>query len=148
MIRSSKCSELVTGRLFQRRCNQVSFEFLTSKEEGLGLDPARLYMTVFEGNDDAPRDEEAFAIWKKYMPENRVYFMPANKNWWSAGDNGPCGPDTEMFYDLTERGLGDMTKEEYLAADDRQDIVEIWNDVFMEYEKKNGKVIGKLAMKM
>ncbi|MEK7148687.1 MAG: alanine--tRNA ligase [Patescibacteria group bacterium] len=135
------------GDYFKEDAIKWSFEFLTSKEEGLGLDPARLYVTVFEGNDDAPRDNEAFEIWKKYMPENRIYFMSAKSNWWSPGDNGPCGPDTEMFYDVTERGLGDMTKDEYMTADDRQDIVEIWNDVFMEYEKKDGKVIGKLAMK-
>lgn len=135
------------GDYFKEEAIGWSFEFLTSKEEGLGLDPSRLYVTVFEGNDDAPRDEEAFEIWKKYMPENRIYFMPAKSNWWSPGDNGPCGPDTEMFYDITERGLGDMTKEEYMTADDRQDIVEIWNDVFMEYEKKDSKVIGKLEQK-
>lgn len=135
------------GDYFKEDAIKWSFEFLTSKEEGLGLDPARLYVTVFEGNDDAPRDNEALEIWRNYVPENRIYFMPAKNNWWSAGDNGPCGPDTEMFYDLTERGLGDMTKEEYLTADDRQDVVEIWNDVFMEYEKKDGKVIGKLAQK-
>ena len=135
------------GDYFKEDAIKWSYEFLTSKEEGLGLDPARLYVTVFEGNDDAPRDNEAFEIWKKYMPENRIYFMPAKSNWWSPGDNGPCGPDTEMFYDITERGLGDLTKEEYMAADDRQDVVEIWNDVFMEYEKKDGKVIGKLAKK-
>ena len=135
------------GDYFKEDAIKWSFEFLTSKEEGLGLDPRRLYVTVFEGNDDAPRDNEAFEIWKKYMPENRIYFMSAKSNWWSPGDNGPCGPDTEMFYDVTERGLGDMTKEEYMAADDRQEVVEIWNDVFMEYEKKEGKVIGKLAMK-
>lgn len=135
------------GDYFKEDAIKWSYEFLTSKEEGLGLDPARLYVTVFEGNDDAPRDTEAFEIWKKYMPEQRIYFMSAKSNWWSPGDNGPCGPDTEMFYDITETGLGDMTKEEYLAADDRQDVVEIWNDVFMEYEKKDGKVIEKLAMK-
>lgn len=135
------------GDYFKEDAIKWSFEFLTSKEEGLGLDPARLYVTVFEGNDDAPRDNEAFEIWKKYMPENRIYFMSAKSNWWSPGDNGPCGPDTEMFYDVTERGLGDMTKEEYMNADDNQNVVEIWNDVFMEYEKKDGKVIGKLAMK-
>lgn len=133
------------GDYFKEDAIKWSFEFLTSKDEGLGLDPARLYVTVFEGNDDAPRDDEALEIWKKYMPESRVYFMPAKNNWWSAGDNGPCGPDTEMFYDVTEGGLGDMTKDQYLAADERQDVVEIWNDVFMEYEKKEGKVIGKLT---
>lgn len=135
------------GDYFKEDAIKWSYEFLTSKEEGLGLDPARLYVTVFEGNEDAPRDTEAFEIWKRCMPEQRIYFMPAKSNWWSPGDNGPCGPDTEMFYDITPHGLGDMTKEEYLAADDRQDVVEIWNDVFMEYEKRGGKVIGKLSMK-
>lgn len=135
------------GDYFKEDAIKWSYEFLTSKEEGLGLDPARLYVTVFEGDENAPRDNEAFEIWKKYMPENRIYFMSAKSNWWSPGDNGPCGPDTEMFYDITERGLGDMTKEEYMTADDRQEVVEIWNDVFMEYEKKDGKVIGKLSKK-
>ena len=135
------------GDYFKEDAIKWSFEFLTSKEEGLGLDPRRLYITVFEGNEDAPRDNEAFEIWKKYMHENRIYFMPAKSNWWSPGDNGPCGPDTEMFYDVTGQGLGDMTKEEYMTADDKQKVVEIWNDVFMEYEKKDGKVIGKLAKK-
>ena len=135
------------GDYFKEDAIKWSFEFLTSKEEGLGLDPQRLYVTVFEGDENAPRDLEAFEIWKKYIPEHRIYFMSAKSNWWSPGDNGPCGPDTEMFYDVTERGLGDMSKEEYMAADDRQEVVEIWNDVFMEYEKKDGKVIGKLSKK-
>ncbi len=135
------------GDYFKEDAIAWSYEFLTSKEDGLGLDPKRLYVTVFEGNDDAPRDNEAFENWKKFIPENRIYFMSAKSNWWSPGDNGPCGPDTEMFYDVTEQGLGDLTRDEYLAADDRQDIVEIWNDVFMEYEKKDGKVIGKLKSK-
>lgn len=135
------------GDYFKEDAIKWSYEFLTSKEEGLGLDPKRLYVTVFEGDENAPRDEEAFETWKQYVPESRIYFMGAKSNWWSPGDNGPCGPDTEMFYDVTEHGLGDMTKEEYMAADDRQDVVEIWNDVFMEYEKKDGKVIGKLANK-
>ena len=151
---------------FKEDAIKWSYEFLTSKEEGLGLDPKRLYVTVFEGDDPstplslrtgpsttlrtgAPRDNESAEIWKSLgVPAHRIYYLPATKNWWSPGDNGPCGPDSEMFYDLTEKGLGDMTHEEYLAADERQDVVEIWNDVFMEYEKKDGKVIGKLSQKM
>ena len=150
---------------FKEDAIKWSYEFLTSKEEGLGLDPKRLYVTVFEGDDPstplslrtgpsttlrtgAPRDNESAEIWKSLgVPAHRIYYLPATKNWWSPGDNGPCGPDSEMFYDLTEKGLGDMTHEEYLAADERQDVVEIWNDVFMEYEKKDGKVIGKLSQK-
>jgi alanyl-tRNA synthetase len=133
------------GDYFKEEAIKWSYDFLTSKEEGLGLDPTRLYVTVFEGDDNAPKDTEAFDIWKKYVPENRIYYMSAKSNWWSVGDNGPCGPDTEMFYDITKEGLGDLTKEEYIKADGAQKVVEIWNDVFMEYEKKDGKVIGKLA---
>lgn len=135
------------GDYFKEDAVKWSYELLTSKEEGFGLDPARLYVTVFEGNEDAPRDDEAATIWKKYLPENRIYYRPADKNWWSPGDNGPCGPDTEMFYDVTKEGLGDMTLEAYIKADDEQKVVEIWNDVFMEYLKKDGKVVGKLERK-
>ncbi len=139
------------GDYFKEEAIKWSYELLTNKEEGFGLDPNRLYITVFAGNDDAPKDEESFNIWKKYVPENRIYYLGWNgkkePNWWEAGPNGPCGPDTEMFYDITEKGLGDLTKEEYLKADDEQKVVEIWNDVFMEYIKKDGKVVGKLPNK-
>lgn len=136
------------GDYFKKDAITWSYEFLTSKEEGLGLDVSRLYVTVFEGDENAPADTEAPEIWKSLgIPEHRIYSLGAKDNWWSPGDNGPCGPDSEMFYDLTDRGLGDLSKEEFLAANEREDIIEIWNDVFMEYEKKDGKVIGKLANK-
>ncbi|MDP2651308.1 MAG: alanine--tRNA ligase [bacterium] len=138
------------GDYFKEEAIKWSFELLTDNEDGMGIDPSLLYVTVFGGNADAPRDDESFEIWKKYLPENRIYFLTWNgkkePNWWDAGDNGPAGPDTEIFYDLTGK-LGDMTKEEYLAADERQDVVEIWNNVFMEYLKKDGKVVGKLERK-
>ncbi|KKU79573.1 MAG: Alanine-tRNA ligase [Parcubacteria group bacterium GW2011_GWA2_47_7] len=142
------------GDYFKNEAIHWSFEFLTSKEEGLGLDPNRLYITVFGGNIDAPKDDETYAIWTKIFEDaeikgERIYFMTADAkgkepNWWSAGDSGPCGPDSEMFYDVTGTLNLGMTKEEYMAADDRQDVVEIWNDVFMEYLKEGGKVVGKL----
>ncbi len=137
------------GDYFKKDAINWSFELLTSKEEGFGLDPQRLYVTCFEGDENAPRDEESASIWKDIFEKNgvtgeRIYFMPAKNNWWSPGDNGPCGPDTEMFYDLTGEFTKGMTKDEYLKADDAQKVVEIWNDVFMEYLKKDGKVIGKL----
>lgn len=134
------------GDYFKDDAIAWSYELLTSTEEGFGLDPERLYITVFAGNSDAPRDEEAAAIWKKLgVPEHRIYYL--ENNWWSPGENGPCGPDSEMFYDITPEGLGDLSHEEFLAADDAQKVVEIWNDVFMEYEKKDGKVVGKLSQK-
>lgn len=142
------------GDYFKEDAIKWSYELLTSKEEGFGLDPRRLFVTVFEGNDDSPKDTEAYAVWEKIFkdagldPEKRIFFMNAKANWWSVGDNGPCGPDTEMFYDVTAGGLaldkGGLTKEEFLAADDKQQVVEIWNDVFMQFEKKDGKVVGQL----
>lgn len=133
------------GDYFKEEAIKWSYELLTSKEEGFGLDPKRLYITVFEGDENAPRDTEAFEIWKKYMPENRIYFLGADKNWWSVGSNGPCGPDTEMYYDVTPEGLGDLRLEEFKRVDEEQKVVEIWNDVFMQYEKRDGNIIGKLS---
>ncbi len=138
------------GDYFKKEAIEWSFDFLTSKEEGLGLDPRRLYVTVFEGDENAPRDTEAAQIWadiftKNGIEGNRIFFLPAKSNWWQAGDNGPCGPDTEMFYDVTNHFNGrGITHEEYLKADESRDVIEIWNDVFMQYEKKDGVIIGKL----
>jgi len=136
------------GSYFKEDAIMWSYEFLTSKEEGLGLDPTRLYVTCFAGDKDAPRDEESAKIWKvSGIPSERIYFFGKEENWWSPGENGPCGPDTEMFYDVTKEGLGDLTQKEFEKADNKEDVVEIWNDVFMEYEKKAGKITGKLAQK-
>jgi alanyl-tRNA synthetase len=136
------------GDYFKEEAIAWSYEFLTSKEEGLGLDPARLYVTVFAGDENAPRDEESVGIWQSLgMPKDRIYYLGADDNWWSPGANGPSGPDSEMFYDVTEEGLGDLTHDEFVQANDAQKVVEVWNDVFMEYEKSEGKVVGKLASK-
>ncbi|MEK7087672.1 MAG: alanine--tRNA ligase [Patescibacteria group bacterium] len=136
------------GDYFKEEAISWSYELLTSRNEGFGLDPKRLYITVFEGDANASRDEESADIWQKAgIPKGRIYYLPASKNWWEAGENGPCGPDTEMYYDRTKQGLGDLTHEEFLKADARQDVVEIWNDVFMEYVKREGKVVGRLPRK-
>lgn len=141
------------GDYFKKEAIEWSHELLTSKEEGFGLDINRLYVTIFEGDENAPKDAESYEIWKSIFeaagldPEKRIFFMGAESNWWSPGDNGPCGPDTEMFYDVTGTLTEGLTKEEYIQADDEQKVVEIWNNVFMEYEKKDGVVIGKLASK-
>jgi alanyl-tRNA synthetase len=135
------------GDYFKEDAIKWSYEFLTNKEEGLGLDPNRLYVTVFEGDENAPFDEESKKIWMNLgIPEHRIYPLGAEDNWWSAGDNGPCGPDTEMFYDM-EGDLGDLSKEEFVQAVKEEKAIEIWNDVFMEFIKKDGKVVGKLAKK-
>lgn len=134
------------GDYFKEEAISWSWEFLTNKEEGLGLDPARLYVTVFAGNDIVEKDEEAVAVWKKFIPENRIYYRDSKDNWWTAGQNSPAGPSTEMFYDL--RGnLGDLSPEEFEAADERQELVEIWNDVFMVYKQEGGEIVGQLPQK-
>ena len=135
------------GDYFKEEAIKWSYEFLTSKGEGLGLDPARLYVTIFEGDENASFDEESRKIWMNQgIPEHRIYALPADDNWWSPGDNGPCGPCSEMFYDVSGT-VGDLSKEEFLSAIKKETVIEIWNDVFMEYEKKGGKVVGKLSQK-
>lgn len=134
------------GDYFKKEAITWSYELLTSTEEGFGLDPARLYVTCFEGNEDAPRDEESFATWKAAgIPPERIFFLGADDNWWSPGDNGPCGPDSEMFYDLHPEQGPITGRDAFEEANKTGRVVEIWNDVFMEYKRENGKVVGKLA---
>lgn len=138
------------GDYFKKEAIAWSYEFLTDKKEGLGLDPARLYVTVFEGDANAPKDDEAADIWREIFKKNnidgnRIFYMPASMNWWEAGENGPCGPDTEMYYDISNKFAGKgLTHDEFVQADSVRDVVEVWNDVFMQYEKKDGKIIGTL----
>jgi len=135
------------GDYFKEESIAWSYEFLTSKEKGLGLDVSRLYITCFEGDESAPRDEESKNIWiKAGIPESRIYFLGKEDNWWGPGENGPCGPDTEIFYDVTG-ACGDLSPEDFLRAQKEEKVIEIWNNVFMEYESKDGKVVGKLAQK-
>lgn len=143
------------GDYFKKEAIEWSFDLLTNTEYGFGLDPERLYVTCFEGDENAPKDTESAAIWKEVFKKagvhahdgegkERIFFLPAKNNWWSPGDNGPCGPDTEMFYDTTGELTHGLTHSEYVQADDEGKLVEIWNDVFMEYKKKDGVVVGKL----
>ena len=136
------------GDYFKNEAIKWSYEFLTDKEEGLGLDPNRLAVTIFQGDENAPYDQESKDIWMSLgIPEHRIYAL-GDDNWWSPGDNGPCGPSSEMFYDMQNIFVGrEISKEEFLQATDDETFIEIWNDVFMEYEKKDGKVIGKLSQK-
>ena len=138
------------GDYFKKDAIEWSYEFLTDKKEGLGLNPSQLYVTVFEGDANAPKDDEAADIWREIFKKNsiegnRIFYMPASMNWWEAGENGPCGPDTEMYYDVSNKfGGKGLTHDEFLQADSVRDVVEVWNDVFMQYEKKDGKIIGTL----
>lgn len=109
-----------------------SLEFLTSKD-WLGLDKNRIYVTVFEGDKDIPRDEESARIWQSLgIPKERIFYLPKNENWWGpAGNTGPCGPDTEIFYDTGKEPCGKNCRPGCFCGK----YFEIWNDVFMEYNK-------------
>jgi len=119
------------GDYFKKEAIEYSFEFLTSKE-WLGLDKDRLAVSVFVGDNDAPFDDEAFEKWKSLgIPEKRIAKLPKKNNWWGpAGETGPCGPDTEMFY-----WVGDPNEVPESFNDDNPKWLEIWNDVFMQYNK-------------
>ena len=126
------------GDYFKKEMIPWSWEFLTSKD-WLGLDPDKLAFTVFEGDDDCPRDEEAANLWRSCgVKDDHLFYLPKEHNWWGpAGVTGPCGPDTEMFI-ITKKPCGpDCSPACSCGA-----YLEIWNDVFMQYNKqKDGSFI-------
>lgn len=117
------------GDYFKEGAITMSFTFLT---EVLGIPVSHLAVTCFQGDSDAPRDDESAAIWMKLgIPAERIGFLPKAKNWWGpAGLTGPCGPDTEMFY-----WVGEGEPRGNPATHDAE-WMEIWNDVFMQYNKQ------------
>ena len=118
------------GDYFKKESIAWSFEFLTSPE-CLNLPLDRLAFTVFAGDEDAPFDEEAFQQWRLHgVPEERIAKLPKKDNWWGpAGETGPCGPDTEIFY-----WTGPLPAPQVFEPSDKR-WVEIWNNVFMQYFK-------------
>ncbi|MFH1385892.1 MAG: alanine--tRNA ligase-related protein, partial [Patescibacteria group bacterium] len=152
------------GEYFKKEAIEWSWEFLTSKE-WLAMDPHRLYVTVFMGNENSGQDTESIEVWKKVFasveieaevcPYNtkiagnknyRIFPMPAKDNWWGpAGETGPCGPCTEMYYD-TEPRLGALQKTFDEEINDFR-VMEFWNDVFMEFNKIADGKYEKLAAK-
>ncbi len=133
------------GDYWKEETIRWSFEFMTS-EEWLGLDPQKLSVTLFAGDDDAPRDEESARIWKEMgVPEERIYFLPKKDNWWGpAGITGPCGPCTEMFMEVD-----DVPKcgPKCMPGCNCGHYFEIWNDVFMEYNKEQDGSYSKLEQR-
>lgn len=155
------------GDYFKKETIEWAFDFLTEKQ-WLGLDPSRLYVTVFEGDSDAPRDEESIWIWQAQFEvkgiaaelgeagkdeptkENtgpRIYAYPKDKNWWGPpGITGPCGPDTEIFYDTGREHDPTFGKLCHPNCDCGR-FVEIWNNVFMEYFKDDEGAFQPLKQK-
>ena len=122
------------GDYFKEESIAMSFEFLTKE---LGIPKEKLSVTCFEGDENAPRDMVTAKCWKKAgIPEERIYFYGKDDNWWIAGEEGPCGPDTEMFYDTGKPKCSENCNPSCGCGK----YVEIWNNVFMEFFKtKDGK---------
>jgi alanyl-tRNA synthetase len=132
------------GDYFKDEAIRFSFEFLT-RPEWLGFDAERISVTVFAGDDEVPPDEEAASIWRSLgIPDNRIYFLGRADNWWGpAGQTGPCGPDTEMFIDT---GLPPCSSDCRPGCHCGK-YFEVWNDVFMQYNKTAGGRYLPLAQK-
>ena len=120
------------GDYFKEESIQWSYEFLTSKE-WLNIDEEKLSVTVFAGDEKIPRDTESARIWEGLgIPKDRIFYLPRKDNWWGPiGSTGPCGPDTEMFYDTGKEPCGSECKPGCSCGK----YNEIWNNVFMEYNR-------------
>ena len=131
------------GDYFKKEAISWSWEFLTSPEY-LGLDKDKLAFTVFEGDEDCPRDVESHDLWRSMgVAEDHIFYLPKEHNWWGpAGITGPCGPDTEMFIIVKEPCGPDCSPACKCGA-----YLEIWNDVFMQYNKQQDGSFLPLAKK-
>ena len=132
------------GDYFKEDAIAFSYEFLTSPK-WLGFSPDLLSVTVFAGDAEVPPDNEAAGIWKKVgIPEARIHFLGRKDNWWGpAGQTGPCGPDTEMFIDTLQPACGPDCKPGCHCGK----YLEVWNDVFMQYNKTAEGTYLPLAQK-
>ena len=132
------------GDYFKKEAISWSWEFLTSPEY-LGLDKNRLAFSVFAGNEDCPRDVESHDLWRSMgVEEDHIFYLPKENNWWGpAGITGPCGPDTEMFIITDKEPCGPNCS----PACSCGRYLEIWNDVFMQYNKQKDGSFQPLAKK-
>jgi len=129
------------GDYFKNESIRYSFEFLTKE---LNIPIEKLSVTCFAGDNDAPRDEETASIWQSLgMPKERIYYFGKDDNWWIAGETGPCGPDTEIFYDTGKPKCSEACNPSCGCGK----YVEIWNNVFMEYYKHEDGTYTKLKQR-
>ena len=129
------------GDYFKQEAIDWAWEFLV---DVLGLDPSRLYATVFEGEpaDSLSRDDEAAAIWEKHLPKDHIINGNKHDNFWEMGETGPCGPCSEIHIDLRSDDERKALPGASLVNKDNPLVIEIWNLVFMQYERKaDGKLV-------
>jgi alanyl-tRNA synthetase len=131
------------GDYFKKEALAWAWEFLT---EVLKLEKDRLYVSVFEGNpaENVPFDQEAFDIWKQYVSEDRIILGNKKDNFWEMGDQGPCGPCSEIHIDLRTDSERAAVSGRSLVNADHPQVVEIWNNVFMEFNRKADGSLEKL----
>jgi alanyl-tRNA synthetase len=131
------------GDYFKDESIRMSWEFLTSPE-WLGIPPEKLAVTCFAGDEEVPRDDESAEIWQSLgVPEERIFFLDREENWWGpAGETGPCGPDTEIYVDT---GIEGTAQSRPGVSDGKW--MEIWNNVFMQYNKQADGSFAKLDRK-
>jgi alanyl-tRNA synthetase len=131
------------GDYFKKDAIAYAWELLTSKE-WFGIDPAKLYCTIFEGDAKVPRDDEAERLWVETgMPKERVFGMGAKDNFWQMGDTGPCGPCSEIFYDLGIEAAEEPGVDKPFPLDEQR-YVEIWNLVFMQFDRSSDGTLTPL----
>jgi len=129
------------GDYWKKEAITWSYEFLTSTKL-LGFNPDKLSVTVFAGDEDSPRDDEAAEVWRSVgIPDERIYFLSKEDNWWIAGNSGPCGPCTEMFIEVDEIP---KCSPECRPGCNCGHFVEVWNDVFMMYDKSEDGIYTSL----
>ena len=131
------------GDYFKKEAIPWAWEFLT---DVLKLDKDRLYVSVFEGNEaeNVPFDQEAFDIWKQFVSEDRIILGNKKDNFWEMGDQGPCGPCSEIHIDLRTDAERVAVSGRSLVNADHPQVVEIWNNVFMEFNRKADGSLEKL----
>lgn len=123
------------GDYFKEEAIAWAWELLT---EVYKIPKDKLYVTVFEGDevDNVPQDTESFNIWKKYIAEDRIILASKKDNFWEMGDTGPCGPCTEIHVDLRSKKERELIDGKSLVNYDHPQVIEIWNNVFMQFNRK------------
>ena len=133
------------GDYFKKDAIAYAWELLTS-DKWFGIDPVRLYVTIFEGDAAVPRDAEAYQFWLDVgVPAERIFELGAKDNFWAMGDTGPCGPCSEIYFDLGV--AASETGADVPFGQDDQRYMEIWNLVFMQFDRapKKSGLLGSIV---
>ncbi|MGF7178958.1 alanine--tRNA ligase [Tunturiibacter psychrotolerans] len=133
------------GDYFKKDAIAYAWELLTSNHDHcFGIDPSRLYVTIFEGDAKVPRDDEAEKFWIEIgVPKERIFGMSAKDNFWQMGDTGPCGPCSEIFYDMGVEAAEEAGVDKPFPQDDQR-YVEVWNLVFMQFDRSSDGTLTPL----